>query len=715
MQHISFSSILLGGSIMFFILDIKRVHSSHNLEVTAGAFWRPLPQTVSYEATIPLVYQSNWHEKSEMKNNIIQQIGTCKGKTDQTSYRCRAIEHLNLLQNAFNIEFQSLSKSWSPIYLRNCSGNDKRHILDKRSLDFLGDALNWCCGVATENKLEGMILNENTLKEKMFNIKKGLTKSIRAISENSIKFKQYEKSVAMSFRTTEKHIHDLEGFIDNLKNDINSEENEQNQILNSLLNNEFQSLKNIIQVGRAIKRQGILASCRQHQIPIAILDPSILLHDLSNLLKELQNSNQTLAISINDISKYYQLPICDCTFTDDNIFIHVRIPISQQFHSWELYQLVTTPFAWHNQTCKIIHDTVFLAVSNFKQSIQLRQISGTGLQHCKPFHDKLCYLPRFSADSIRGPACAKQLFTGATVEEINHHCPLTCHKSSTTVISEIEDEIYIITHPKKTTSIQCPNSITRFPDLAYNTPGAIKAHIPCNCKLSMNNEEIIPKRYPCIETLPQTAIISHIIPAAWSNLKSFIINPVTKTNLPTFGNISECLNTNWTVNIPYINLTSSQESMHDILETLEEKTAWSYSDTYGMHGDSIFIIWNSILSICVVFILFRNHPNLALLPALPRAQADRENNTHHDVLFSLLCTAFLIFLSYLCYKLIVKFFSSHKEPKTITESPVPAERTGKLEEQGNRFVLELSENPSSLSKGKSVSCTLHKYEDSDSN
>ncbi|KAG5858282.1 hypothetical protein JTB14_033057 [Gonioctena quinquepunctata] len=38
----------------------------HNLEVTAGAFWKPLPLTVTYEATIPLIYKANWHDDTSV-------------------------------------------------------------------------------------------------------------------------------------------------------------------------------------------------------------------------------------------------------------------------------------------------------------------------------------------------------------------------------------------------------------------------------------------------------------------------------------------------------------------------------------------------------------------------------------------------------------------------------------------------------------------------
>ncbi|KAG5865999.1 hypothetical protein JTB14_006253 [Gonioctena quinquepunctata] len=137
----------------------------------------------------------------------------------------------------------------------------------------------------------------------------------------------------------------------------------------------------------------------------------------------------------------------------------------------------------------------------------------------------------FSADPFLCPGCAKKLFIGATVEEICKHCPRTCHRSSITLISEIEGETYIVTQ------IVCPKSTTNVPNEAYRTPGAIEVKVPCRCHLSMNKEEIILRRFPCNEELPPTAATTHIIPAAWSYLKSFVLNPKMRQSFPIFQNI----------------------------------------------------------------------------------------------------------------------------------------------------------------------------------
>ncbi|KAJ8946240.1 hypothetical protein NQ314_008939 [Rhamnusium bicolor] len=162
-------------------------------------------------------------------------------------------------------------------------------------------------------------MNEDNLQQQISRLNKGVSKTITKISQDSVKFLEYEKSVAKSFNTTESRIHYIEKYANNLKNQIISHENEQNNIMLTILYRQFQNLKHNVKIIRAIKRQGILNSCRQHQIPIAILNPSTILHDLTNLQIELDKFQQELAINTSEISKYYQLPLCDCAFSDNQI------------------------------------------------------------------------------------------------------------------------------------------------------------------------------------------------------------------------------------------------------------------------------------------------------------------------------------------------------------------------------------------------------------
>ncbi|KAG5862195.1 hypothetical protein JTB14_023878 [Gonioctena quinquepunctata] len=238
-------------------------------------------------------------------------------------------------------------------------------------------------------------------------------------------------------------------------------------------------------------------------------------------------------------------------------------------------------------------------------------------------------------------------------------------------------------------------------------PGAVKIRVPCNCKLITNGEEMIPTKFPCPLYSPQISHITHIIPAAWSNLKSFILNPKIKINAPTFSNITECLNTNWTLNVPHINLTSTEDNIKELLETIQDQSPFSYSDTYGVHGDTLFLIWNSILSICIVYILFNSRHNLALIPTV---RAETNTPIHYDMFFTLICLAFFLFIAYLFIKLFIRWRQSRNKPKR-KENKILEDDKGK---NSKKYVLEIDEGgPSQLAQDRSVKCTLHKHSESD--
>lgn len=270
-----------------------------------------------------------------------------------------------------------------------------------------------------------------------------------------------------------------------------------------------------------------------------------------------------------------------------------------------------------------------------KEREHLRAISGIGLHQCKPYENRLCYVPRFSADPVQGPNCAKKLYQGATVEELNHHCPMTCHQSTATAVSEIANETYAIAHPPENIIIKCNYQNYPWPRNISNLPGAVKIFLPCNCELLVNGEVLIPRKYPCRDDIAWEARTSHLLPAAWSNLKSFVLNPATQHFAPKYENIEECLNKNWTITIPHLNLTSSRNTVIDLVNQVRDELSQppSYADSIGAHGDLTFLIWNVVLSLGLFHLLMRDG-RLGFFAAIPQVQAIDPNEilVQHQIL-----------------------------------------------------------------------------------
>lgn len=623
---------------------------NYNVEVSAGAYWKPLPDTKIYEATIPLTYQTSWDE--DQINTTVPLKNVCQNSV-LNDKECIILYQMGQLSEAFSEEFNMLNENWNTKAMRY---EDPPTVRRRRALDFIGSGLSWCCGVATMQKLNLVEETEKHVVQRLNKINEGVSETIKKISEDSKHFKEYEKSVAKAFETTETRIKYIERYTEEIQKSIKNSVDKQEVLTLNMLYNQYLSLKRIVLLTRALRRHAIINSCKDHKIPSDLVNPRILIKDLNELNKEIFPSGQGLAIQTPEISRYYEIPICDCSFTSTKLFIHIKVPIIQNNRQWQLYELVTTPFAWFNQTCSISHEPLYMAVSVTKHlKDSMRQISGTGLHQCKPYHDKLCYIPRFSADSLQGPQCAKKLYTGATVQEISQYCPMNCHSATAMIISEIDEEIYVLTHIKNDLEISCDiqTGISQYKISSnFAGQGAIKIHLPCNCHLHSTNEIIIPKKFPCVEYLtPFNTNVVHIIPAVWSNLKSFILKPKMLHVSPTFKNLSECLNSNWTLQVPHLNLTSTKTNIDTVIDSIKNSFPIfdSYSDTYGAHSDTLFMIWNIVLSVLVIYLLC-NRNRLAVATSLIQMVhgqgAKLDHDTSHDILFGLVCTFFIVF--FLC-------------------------------------------------------------------
>lgn len=616
----------------------------NHLEVTAGAFWRKIPDAIAYEASIPLVYEGHWLVESV---RLIPNSTLCVGKYENLP-ECSIIHHVKNLLLLQENEIDLLNE------LQNLDTFTYGHTVEKRALDFLGDALNFCCGVATDHELNDIFTNEKVMESKISLFNKGLSSGLTSISQNSQAFTAFQNVTKYNFEKIVTQLEKTQVFLNKLKNSAQINRDFEYEVFMATLENQFELAKNSIKITNLIKKLSILNSCKQHHIPAAVLKPEIFKKDLQKLKKQLRNAEQGLAIPDSDFLRHFFLPICDCSLTENKIYLRIKIPIITRDKYWKLYELITTPFSWSNQTCSIKHDTTILAISNSPIDKEIRQISGLGLHDCKPSESKLCFLPRFVPNHLYGPDCARTLFNGATVNEISQNCPLICHTSSQTLISEIDIDVFVITNPTENMKISCQNKVTSLLETNHDYPGAIKLTLPCYCKLMTDKNILIPEKYPCDKTdnHPTESDIVHIIPAAWTTLQSFILNPTIKSNQPRFTNLSECLNTNWTLDIPIFNLTSNKQKVQNILDNLNNPLEIIETLNRAHHGDTLFLIWNILLSAAVIYLLFKNANGLVLLTQARNVNGEN-GKYNYDIILILIICSILAYIGCIIIKLII--------------------------------------------------------------
>ncbi|CAH1368918.1 unnamed protein product, partial [Tenebrio molitor] len=241
---------------------------------------------------------------------------------------------------------------------------------------------------------------------------------------------------------------------------------------------------------------------------------------------------------------------------------------------------------------------MYLAVSSHHSGRSLRPISGSSLHTCKPFENKLCYIARFNSHGSYGPQCALKMYTGATVDELNSHCAFRCHESQAMIISEVQDDVYVITHPQPMMLIQCGHHH----ECCWET-SALQVHLPCNCQLRLKEDVVIPTRYPCggntTSHRPNARFTSHLV-------KPEIFAPKTLLHdtHPTFDNFAR---------VPRYQLDTPSPPC----ESFDEHTRRRYlphrpnqsSESLGLlysiqeaHSDASVLIWNIVLSLAVLYL-----------------------------------------------------------------------------------------------------------------
>lgn len=379
------------------------------VHITSGALWKALPETVTYESTIPLTYQMEWSNMGLWKDQNSEIAGAyCIGKSN---YICEIGRSIAGLHKALDDSFHHVRDSFDITHLVSVSDEEIEDLpepnidnvdnyfqsfqnksRDKRALTFVAEGLSWCCGVATNQHFEALATDNDVVKKQLLKLSQGFQKTLQHVTTDSVNFKAYSDKVGQSFREVKTHMDDIANYTSRAFNNVRNQQVENGRELVLHLNFIYQNLVRTVGLTSVVRDMDIMNACKRRHVPLAIVHPQVLKEDLKKLQVELLLAGQKLAIPIKLIARYYQLPICDCTFstsTPMTITVQVKVPIVSRDSRWGLSELISTPLKWGHQTCTIIHETMFLAVSRSKRdgSLDMRPVMGANLHQCKPFED----------------------------------------------------------------------------------------------------------------------------------------------------------------------------------------------------------------------------------------------------------------------------------------------------------------------------------------
>ncbi|CAG9762682.1 unnamed protein product [Ceutorhynchus assimilis] len=226
------------------------------------------------------------------------------------------MKYLEEIAVAIDNEITLFTNSWDPAHLRVMDIQRRKRAL---SLSFIADGLNYCCGVATQEKLDSMVMTSEELKIRMNKIGQSLEQTLGSIGQGSKKLEEVQRANNRALKITENRIKLLENYTNTINNAVVAESIEQRNLLVAFMRSNTDTAKKIIRLTRSIKNQGVVQNCRQKQIPASIIEPHLLRADLEDLQSILAGQDQELTISVQDLSTYYRLPISELKLTFEDV------------------------------------------------------------------------------------------------------------------------------------------------------------------------------------------------------------------------------------------------------------------------------------------------------------------------------------------------------------------------------------------------------------
>ena len=236
------------------------------VEVVAGASWKILPDIISYEATIPVTYILPWSGNTSpaSPNLKIDCI-------EHEDVNCKILSQIEEISKAVNKEVNGIIEYWNITHL-SFQSRSKRSL----SLSFVADGLNWCCGVATQQKFDSMVMDTNEVKQRVSSLHAGLDSVVHVVSKELSDMENFQKEANINLEKLESKIKNLEYYTENVSGDLH--------IMWAALEKTYMDVsKNMLSITKAIKIQNAVETCRNQKIPTSIIAPSILREDLKKI------------------------------------------------------------------------------------------------------------------------------------------------------------------------------------------------------------------------------------------------------------------------------------------------------------------------------------------------------------------------------------------------------------------------------------------------
>lgn len=556
--------------------------NSYTYQVFSGYHFEKQPHKIPYETTIPLLFTTQLIEKPEFStfNRSLQQ---CEDNTANAKRYCQFQKSLITLQDLINTEIINRFPDTPENTTRLKIGSKKR-----RGLIFLEEFFSWCCNMASTKQVSGLYENQKNLESHTNEIVDSVSDQYKDLVRTTSNLNNFSSNVHGLIDKVHKTFYLVQDELNSIKTTSYS------SVIKQLYNLTEQTWAYILYKYYLDKYREILDKCNQHRLSDLLATTKDLLLHLYDLNKKAKSKGLTLAISNNDLHLYYELKITTCKVFNNTLLVRINVPLITDEMNGVLYKSIATPLLWDNRICKLNMENKYI----FKTRNYTKVI--TTEEACNDDSFPLCMLPRQTMVTTEEQLCLHLILSSASIDELHKHCKFTCDsKPQYPIITQLLPNKYLITNIDLQLKLSCDTDEHLINPIST---GTLEMFIPCNCELSQQDLILLTKLKPCDSKDLGSPQIVNLIPAAWAKLRTLKLFPLTSGIKHEFDNLSEILDSNWTLNTPTFEVTALKKIEHIKLQNNEFDL---FNNTKLMFY--ILLAWISLLSLLILIMGYCLH------------------------------------------------------------------------------------------------------------
>lgn len=445
-------------------------------------------------------------------------------------------------------------------------------------LNFIGELLGFCCNVATSADLELLVDNDINIQAQIDQIADSVDALVNVTRENTIQWANFAENVRDNFHKIDQLLTDL----------VNSKSHYEDWFTHVLLRASSSITEMVLKLLMAERLENIYSDCSDNKIPRAAIDPDVLTNEITKINAELKGHAE---VAVHSVAALYKLKIAACAIDhDETLTIMVKIPLIKPNSNLELFDAVPVPFSYNGHTCNLLREPTLIMVSRN----EIKILSSSQRTAC--LADAICQIPRETMSHTKLGNCLLSLLkTDVSIETLKQKCQFDCVPYRETVIRQLENNQYVIVHPRSNLKIVCPTTAKTVPSVAI---GASRIDLPCECVLREGTDVIISTLFPCDRRLAKLPSVVTLLPGLWSKVG------VSHSNLVTgdmeFESVKSVLSTNLSLALPNLQLPVKRDTTKKPLNVLSNTTPVIL---YSMVA--LLMAWTAALTVVTVVLCFK--------------------------------------------------------------------------------------------------------------